>query len=267
MKKYSWIIPVVALMMTVSSCEIAETLGLSEEEVVEGLKTALEIGADSSTSRLSAVDGYYGDAAVKILLPPDADIILDNVNKLASVSPGIQAFVDSEFEKLILSINRAAEDAADDALPILGSAISNLSILDGWDILQGVVPASTKSATSDFDSLAATHYLEQETRPDLIIVFSEPMNASLQKPLIGDVSTYDIWNNVTSKYNTAVGLYNLIPFQSSSLEPINTDIGEFVTGKALDGLFLKVGHEEKKIRRNPFDWAVDIIQKVFGSGE
>jgi hypothetical protein len=268
MNKLIKVFLVFSILTAFISCENLENnLGLSTEEVVEGLKKALEIGADSSTTSLSAVNGYYADEAVKILLPPETDIITTNLNKLASVSPGIEDFMDEQFEKLLLSINRAAEDAADDALPILTDAITDLSIADGWDILNGSVPTSTKSASSeDFDSLAATHYLEQETRDDLVVVFSEPMNASLKKPLVGDVSTYSIWSDVTSTYNTAVDLYNLVPFVNQ-LETIDTDLGEFVTDKALAGLFLKVGEEEKKIRRNPFEWAVDIIQKVFGSNQ
>ncbi len=254
-------------LMGMNSCEVLnEDLGLSTEDVVKGLKKALEIGADSSTTGLSALNGYYGDEAVKILLPPEADIITNNLNKLGSVSPGIQTFVEGELEKLVLSINRSAEDAADDALPILTNAITGLSIADGWDILHGSVPAGNKAATAEFDSLAATHYLEQETRPDLIVAFSTPINQSLSKPLVGNASTYSIWNGVTSTYNDAVSIYNLIPLVQP-LETVDTDIGEFVVGKALDGLFLKVGGEERKIRRNPFEWAIDIIQRVFGSGE
>lgn len=267
MKKVVISVAVIMGLFSVHSCEMLdEELGLTTEEVIEGLKTALTIGADSSTSTLSALNGYYGDEAVKILLPPEADLITNNLSKLSTVSPGIQTFVDAELEKLVLSINRAAEDAADDALPILSDAVTGLSISDGWDILNGKVPAGTKAATEDFDSLAATHYLAQQTRDDLVVVFSTPMNASLQKPLVGNVSTYSIWNSVTNTYNDAVALYNLVPF-IEPLQTVDTDIGAFVTGKALDGLFLKVGEEEKKIRRNPFDWAVDIIQRVFGSKE
>lgn len=266
MKKLKRIALALLIVVGVGSCEYVENdLGLSTEDVVKGLKKALEIGADSSTTALSAVDGYYADAAVKILLPPEADIILNNLNKLSSVSPGIKTLVEGQMEKLVLSINRSAEDAADDALPILTDAITSLSIQDGWSILQGSVPSTKSTSDEVFDSLAATHYMELQTRNDLISVFSTPMNASLQKPLVGNVSTYSIWNGVTSTYNDAVSIYNLIPLLTP-LQTVDTDIGQFVTGKALDGLFYKVGNEEKKIRKDPFAWAIDILERVFGSG-
>ena len=75
-------------------------------------------------------------------------------------------------------------------------------------------------------------------------------------------SPYDAWNDLTGAYNTFV---NSIAGQLAGLSPVTTDIGEYCTEKALDGLFHKVGEEEKKIRKNPFQWAVNIIQKVFGS--
>ncbi|QQS51553.1 MAG: DUF4197 domain-containing protein [Bacteroidota bacterium] len=250
-----------------SSCEFLEEnlpAGLSEEEIVEGLKTALTLGADSATTTLHQTNGYYLDEAVKILLPPEASIITTNLSKVASYIPGGSDFINAELDKLVRSINMAAEDAADDALPILADAVTNLSITDAWSILNGAAPSGMKSANSEFDSLAATHYLEQETKSDLIIAFSEPINVSLDKPFIGNTSTNDIWSNITEYYNDAAEIYNLIPLVSD-LEYVNTNLGEYATEKALNGLFLKVGEEEKKIRRNPFEWAIDIIQKVFGS--
>ena len=269
MRKIAIAFSFIALFL-VPSCEyfdLDNDNGLSTEEIIEGLKTALQIGADSSTTKLSALDGYYLDAAVKILLPPEADIIYENLNTLDNVIPGTKSFIEGELEKLVLSINRSAEDAADDALPILGDAITSLSIGDGWDILNGKVPSETKNATDEpFDSLAATHYMERETKADLIVVFSVPINTALQKPLVFNTSAYSLWNGITSAYNTAANTYNSIDILDlwDDIEPVNTDIGEFVTGKALDGLFLKVGEEEKKIRKDPFQWAIDIIQRVFG---
>ena len=272
MRKILVILSFIALFI-ISSCEYFnlndDDGGLSTDEIIEGLKTALQIGADSSTTKLSALNGYYLDNAVKILLPPEADIIYDNLDKLNTIPGGstATALIEDQLGKLVLSINRSAEDAADDALPILGDAITSLSIQDGWDILNGRVPSIAKSATEGtFDSLAATHYMERETKTALIVVFSEPMNEALQKPLVYDISAYSLWNSITSTYNTAANTYNSLDILNllEDIEPLNTDIGEFVTGKAMDGLFLKVGQEEKKIRRNPFEWAVDIIQRVFG---
>jgi hypothetical protein len=269
MRKITVIISFI-LILFISSCEYFDTNndnGLSTEEIIDGLKAALQIGADSSTSRLSALNGYYMDAAVKILLPPEADVIYNNLNTLDNVVPGTKAFVEDRLEKLVLSINRSAEDAADDALPILGNAITSLSISDGWDILNGKVPTTAKSAADEpFDSLAATHYMEQMTKTDLIVVFSQPMNTALQKPLVFDISAYDLWSSITNTYNTAASTYNSLDIFNmlEDIQPVNRDLGEYVTGMAMDGLFIKVGDEEKKIRKNPFEWAVDIIQRVFG---
>lgn len=258
-------------ILFVSSCEYFEGLfdeeegnELSTEEIIEGLKTALKIGADSSTHKLSVLDGYYMDAAVKILLPPEANVIYDNLGILDSKIPGTKALIEDQLEKMVVSINRSAEDAADDALPILTDAVTSLSISDGWDILNGKVPGTLKAAGEEpFDSLAATHYLENETKQELITVFSEPMNQALNKKLVFNISAYSLWNNITTTYNNAVEIYNLIPFVED-LNTVNRDLGEYVTGKAMDGLFLKVGEQERKIRRDPFQWAVDIIQEVFG---
>ena len=258
------------ILIFISSCEYFEEIEfedeLSTEQIVEGLKTALEIGADSSTSKLAALDGYYLDAAVKIFLPPEADVIYDNLDILDNYVGGTKEFIVGELEKLVLSINRSAEDAADDALPIFADAITSLTIQDGWDILNGKVPgtSTTKMAgVESFDSLAATHYLENQTKEALIEVFSEPMNQALNKKLVFNVSAYSLWNSITNTYNNAVQVYNLIPLVED-LNYVNRDIGEYVTGKAMDGLFMKVGEEERKIRRDPFQWAVDIIQEVFG---
>jgi hypothetical protein len=256
---------ILGFSLILGSCEWLEengTAGLTEEEIVEGLKTALEVGADSATTLLNAPNGYYNDLAVKILLPPEAEIIISNLNKLSSNIPGGEQFMNDQLDKLILSLNKAAEDAADDALPILTKAVTNLSIQDGWNILHGTTPVSTKS--TDFDSLAATHYLEDQTKTDLIVAFSTPINTSLNKPLVGNTSTNDIWSTITLYYNNAVDIYNLLPLVSD-LDNVNADLGEYATEKALDGLFVKVGDEEKKIRRNPFDYLLDILEKVFGS--
>jgi hypothetical protein len=266
MKKILGLIAITSALLT--SCEInGENLldiGLSEDEVIKGLKTALEVGSDSSTTTLHKTNGYLLDEAVKILLPPEADIITSNLTKIASYIPGGESIITDQLDNLVVSLNRAAEDAADDALPILTDAITNLSIQDGWDILNGIVPSGMKSSAETFDSLAATKYLIQETKLDLIEAFSAPINVSLDKKLVGNTSTNDIWQSVTNTYNTAVDLYNQVPLVTD-LEKVNSNLGEYATGKALDGLFLKVGEQEKKIRRNPFEYVLDILHKVFGS--
>ncbi|RLD69564.1 MAG: DUF4197 domain-containing protein, partial [Bacteroidetes bacterium] len=109
---------------------------LSEAEVVEGLKEALIVGSKNSSSILSAVDGYYGDELVKILLPEEASIIIDNLAKI----PGGDKLV----EDVVLRINRAAEDAAKEVAPIFINSIKQMTISDAFGILKGADNAATQ---------------------------------------------------------------------------------------------------------------------------
>jgi hypothetical protein len=271
MRKIISSISIIALLLT--SCEwLDENLpaALSEEEVIEGLKTALEIGADSASSSLSVLNGYYGDALVKIPLPQEAESVRNMINgnsTLASISNLVG--LDDAFENVIVAVNRAAEDAAREATPIFVDAITDMTISDGWDILNGVVPASSFKNSGDFDSTAATQYLMNQTYNPLTNLYAPKINASLDKTLIGDKSAVDIWRDLTGTYNNFVGRTDVtIALTLSGIDlpsNINDDLGEFSTQKALDGIYYKVGEEEKKIRRNPFEWALDILHRVFGN--
>jgi hypothetical protein len=260
MKKLT-IISLILIPVFLNSCEFLETDGddLTTEEVIEGLKTALMVGTDSSVVKTSAVDGYYGDPLLKIPLPPEANVITENINKPLLSALGLPEMI----EDVILSINRSAEDAAKDAGSIFKDAITSLTISDAWDILNGINPASNKKEAG-FDSTAATAYLYSTTYDALIDAFSPHINAALNKDIsVLGFSANEAWNTLTSAYNTVANLILL-----DALEPVNTDIGEFTVGKALDGLFLKVGEEEIKIRRDPWAWASetvgDVLTRVFG---
>lgn len=257
MKRIVWII-LIAISFSITSCEglfNGDEDGLTTEEVVKGLKTALEIGTDTATSVLGLVNGYYGNSLYKIPLPPEADIIVDNLS-LISVGEDL-------VEDVIVGINRAAEDAANEAAPIFKDAITGMTLSDAWDILNGTNPAENNKSAGDFDSTAATGYFKVTTYNALTDLYSPKINSALQKDLLDiNYSPYDAWEDLTGAYNTVA---NSIAGQLLNLTPVTTDIGVYCTGKALDGLFHKVGDEEKKIRKNPFEWAVDIIQKVFGS--
>jgi len=281
MKKY--LLLFISVMMIFSSCEwLEENTGLTEEEVIEGLKTALNVGSDSASNNLSVINGYYGNILVKIPLPPEAASVRSKINSnatLAAISSTIG--LDKLFEDVVLAVNRSAEDAAQEAAPIFKNAIAGLTISQGWDILHGKVPSDTKSTyVEDFDSTAATKYLSQKTYDPLTDLYAPKINASLDKDLVGTYSATEIWTNLTSKYNTfmsrsdvqlaltaAAMLGNDLNLPSS----INTDLGEFSTQKALDGLFYMVGREEIKIRRDPLAWAQttvgNILKKVFGSSD
>jgi hypothetical protein len=241
-----------------SSCEWLEnnsSSGLSNSEIAEGLKTALEVGTDSSVFKTSAVDGFYKNAAIKILLPDEAQVIVNNINSV----PGGPDLL----EAVLLRINRSAEDAAKSATPILKDAVRGLTINEALTILNGQNPASSKKSASSFDSTAATGYLKSKTYVDLTTAFSTPINASLDKKLVGNISTNEAWKNLTSAYN----LYASFPLVNKPT--VNTNLGEHVTQKALNGLFYQVGNEEIKIRRDPWKWVTttvgNILTKVFGS--
>ena len=229
--------------------------GLTTAEVIEGLKKALEIGTDTASASLGILDGYYGNPLIKIPLPPEASIIVDNLS-LLSVGEDL-------VEDVVKGINRAAEDAAKDAAPIFKGVITGMSISDAWDILNGSNPAVAVKSAGSFDSTAATGYFKVKTYDALTDLYSPKINGALEKDLLGvNYSPYDAWDDLTGAYNLVA---NGTLGQILGLNPVNTDIGEYCTEKALDGLFYKVGEEEKKIRRNPFQWAIGIIEKVFGS--
>lgn len=232
-----------AMALPLVACEDLETAlsdtGLTNEEVVKGLKSALEVSTDTSVNILNAVDGYYKDQLVKILLPPEAAVIFDNLAKI----PGGQQLVD----QTILAINRSAEDAAVEAKPIFVNAITSMSFDDAFGILNG------------HDS-SATEYLHGKTYNDLVSAFSPKISASLSKPLVAGTSA-------ESFYQTLVGQYNQVANLSLGiLKPITQNtLGEYTTTKALDGLFIKVTDEEAKIRTNVGHRVNDILKKVFGS--
>lgn len=254
------IIPVILLFafFAFNSCEglfDTDGDGLTTEEVIEGLKKALEIGTDTATSVLGKTNGYYGNSLIKIPLPPEAGIIVDNLSLL----PVGEELV----EDVIKGINRAAESAANEAAPIFKNAITGMTISDAWDILNGNNPAVAVKSAESFDSTAATGYFKVKTYNALTDLYSPKINGALEQDLLRiNYSPYDAWEDLTGAYNLVA---NSTAGQLLGLTPVTTDIGEYCTEKALDGLFYKVGEEEKKIRRNPFQWAIGIIEKVFGS--
>lgn len=197
---------------------------ISKEEIAAGLKQALEVGATKGTTQLSAVDGFFKNAALKILMPEEAKKVEQQLRSL-----GMGNLVD----KAILSMNRAAEDAAKSAAPIFITAIKNMSIQDAVGILGG-------------SNVAATNYLKDKTTLPLTEAFRPIVEASLQK-----VGATKHWNTVFSTYN------------KFSTSKVNTDVSAYVTEKALEGIFYQVGVEEQKIRKDPAARTTDLLKKVF----
>lgn len=239
MKKYISIIVLTLFASAFTACETTGELGLSEEEAAQALRQALSVGSDTSVARLSKADGYFQDAVVKILLPPEADVIFNNLSAI----PGGQTLVDN----LILSINRAAEDAATEALPIFKTAITNLTISDAISIVRG-------------NDTAGTHYLRQQTYSPLTNAFQPKIENSLNKPLVFNTSTEQMYSELISVYNTASLNGLLFPMITQ-----NT-LSKYATDRALHGLFIKVGDEEKLIRKDPLHRVTALLQKVFGGG-
>ena len=249
--KLKTLLLIVVSVVLLTSCDDNEKLTevieklipvpLTEGEVVEGLKEALVNGATNSSKILSVVDGYYGDELVKILLPDEAKVIVDNISRI----PGGDKLV----QDVILSINRAAEDAAKDGAPIFVNSITQMTVIDGFNILRGADNAATK-------------YLEGTTYDDLHALYKPKIEASTGKAVIGNLSTTDSWNTLTGTWNSFA---NSIAGSLLGFEPVNTDLNDFLTRKALDGIFLKVAGEEFKIRKDVNARVSPLLQRVFGS--
>lgn len=199
--------------------------GLSNDDIISGLKEALRVGTDSSSKKLGSVDGFFGDAAIKILMPEEAKKVESSLRKVGMVS-----LVD----KAVLSMNRAAEDAAKGVGDIFWNSIKQMNVTDGLKILNG----------GDF---AATDYLKKTTTAELTEKFRPVIETSLAKV---DATKY--WKDVFSNYNR---------FSSS---PVNTDLTAYVTEMALKGLFYQISLEEQKIRKDPAAQVTGILKKVFG---
>lgn len=196
-----------------------------EDEVGLGLKEALNKGVGEAVDFLSAEDGYY-KSAYKILIPEEAQ----KVTKKLKAVPGFANVEDDLIEKL----NRAAEDAADKAKPIFVNAIKQMTFKDAMNLLMG-------------EQDAATRYLEKTTYNQLYDEFRPVIIASLDKV------------NARSYWASAVGAYNKIPFQKK----VNPELDDYVTQKALEGLFSLVEKKEKDIRENPAERTTDLLKKVF----
>ncbi|HEX2534152.1 MAG TPA: DUF4197 domain-containing protein [Chitinophagaceae bacterium] len=199
---------------------------LSQEEIAGGLREALEVGAGRAGSRLSAADGYFKDAALKILMPEEAKKAEQTLRR---------AGMGRQVDNAILSMNRAAEDAAKSAAPIFVQAIKEMTITDALGILRG----------GDY---AATDFLKGKTLAALTNAFRPSIEAALQKT---DATKH--WNSVFTAYN------------QFSREKVNTDLTAYVTERALAGLFLQLGQEELKIRKDPVARSSDLLKKVFAN--
>ncbi len=206
------------------------TPSLTNTEVISGLKEALTVGIKNSVNLTSVTDGFLANAEIRLPFPPDALKVKEKALEL-----GLSGQVD----KFETTLNRAAEEATKEALPIFINAIKGMTVSDGFAILNG-------------GNGAATKFLKDNTTAQLTAAFSPKVADAIAK-----VKLTDYWDPLAAKYNQAMIF--------TGGEKVTTDLNAFVTARAIDGLFTMVEKEENKIRVDPLARVSDILVKVFGS--
>ena len=219
---------VVDIVTTVVGSHTATgTPGLTNDEVIRGLKEALTVGTNNSSGNASKIDGYLKNPQLFIPWPAEAQAMKDKLIKL-----GMQKKV-TEFET---SLNRAAEEAAKKASPVFVDAITGMSIGDGFTILKG-------------SDTAATHYLREKTFTPLKAQFMPVV-----KEAIATAKVASLWTPLANTYNKIPGV-----------KKQNPDLNDYICTKAVNGLMTLIKDEETKIRKNPMAQVTDLLKKVFGS--
>lgn len=223
-----------AFTFSLTSCaEMQQTLnqlpqisqGVGTVDIASGLKEALNKGITQQVSKLTAVDGFYKNEAVKILMPEELQKVDATLRKV-----GLGSLADEGVKML----NRAAEDAVKEATPIFVSAVKNMSFTDAKNILLG-------------NDSAATSYLQGSTTTALYGKFNPVIKSSFEK-----VGADVVWKNIITKYNT-------IPL----VKKVNPDLTDYTTNQALSGVFKMIAVEEKEIRNNISARTTPLLQKVF----
>jgi hypothetical protein len=200
---------------------------LSQGEVVNGLKEALRIGTQNAAGKLGKTNGFFGNQLIKIMMPQE----------VKNVETTLRSFgFAKQCDQVILSLNRAAEDASTRAVPIFVNAITSMNIQDGMQILRG-------------GNNAATDYLRRTTTAALTQAFRPVIEQSL-----GKVGATRYWADIFT-------IYNRLPITRNK---VNTDLTGYVTERALNGLFVTVAQEEAAIRQNPAARVTDLLRRVFG---
>lgn len=203
---------------------------LTNDEVIAGLREALKVGTNNGASMASKTDGFWKNDALRLPFPPNAQKVKDKC---------LQLGIRKEVEEFELTLNRAAEVACKEAAPIFVNAIMSMSISDGFNILNG-------------SDNAATQYLKDKTTSQLRAAFQPKV-----KDAIESVKLTKYWEPLAKAYNTGTLL--------TGGEKVDPDLENYVTGKAIDGIFHLIQIEEGKIRKDPLARVNDILQKVFGS--
>ncbi len=221
------------MMLAISCNELQQVVNqlpqsgavLSNQEIANGLTAALNQGVQKQVSKLTLEDGYYKNELVKILLPEELQKVDNTLRKI-----GLGNLADEGLK----AINRAAEDAVGEATPIFVDAITNMSFTDAKNILVGA-------------DNAATQYLTANTETALYNKFNPVIKNSFSK-----VGADKIWTQLITKYNN-------IPL----VQPVNSDLTDYVTQQALEGVFTMIAVEEKEIRNKVSSRSTDLLKKVF----
>jgi len=200
--------------------------GLTNAEAASGLKEALAQGISKGADQASQTDGFYLNKLIRIPFPPDAQRV---ANTLRTIGLGGQV------DKFELALNRGAEDAATSAKPIFLSAIKSLTFSDVWNILTG-------------EKNAATQYLQRTTSTQLSTAFKPIIEQSLSK-----VGATRYYTDLTTRYN-----------QIPLVTPVQTDLNQYATDRAIGGLFTLIAQEEANIRENPVARTTELLKRVFG---
>jgi hypothetical protein len=227
------VLPILALSFLLSGCDVISKLptggtGVTEAEAGDGIKEALSQGLVKAVLQLNKQDGFFKNQFYKILMPPDAQKV---VNTLRDI--GLGSLVD----KAILQINRGAEDAVGYAKPIFVDAIKSMTISDAIGLLKN-------------GDTSATHFFRVKTTDKLIAAFLPVIKSSLDKV------------DATKYYGDVINTYNNFP---TTFKKINPDLPGFVTEKATDALFDQIAKEEVNIRQNFAARTTDLLRKVFGA--
>ena len=225
------ILAITVLVAGITSCDtlsnLPQTTAITQAEAAQAIREALDQGTGAGIGVLNKPDGFLGNEAYKLLLPPDARRVENTLRQV-----GFSSLVD----KAIVQINRAAEDAVGYARPIFLDAIRAMTITDAINIIKG--PRD-----------AATQYFREKTTDKLVAAFQPVIKSSLDK------------FSATKYYADLINTYNNFP---TTVNKINPDLPSYVTGKAVEALFDQIAKEEVNIRNNPVARTTDILKKVFG---
>jgi hypothetical protein len=247
MKKITLFFFSILSILLLNACAALQNLPISlpgmttgeptELEIGSGLKEALNVGVSQGVEQLLKTDGYFKNELIKILMPPEAVKVESIMRKYV---PGGDKLINDA----ILKMNRAAEDAANEAKPIFVNAITGMTITDAKNILFG-------------GNSSATNYLKDKTLSGLTQAYSPRINNSLDK-----VGASQAWKALADPYNKFANSPAAALVKDA--KPINPDLGAYVTQKALDGLFFKVQEKENDIRQNLASRTSQLLQRVFG---